>query len=99
MSIPKWAQKMIDAGVPPEIVKDRIEKRKAKDREWSILNRDRKREHKKAYKEKIKKKLEEILNPPVIQKYEGTVIKSAYRADWKERPTYQCPELTYRGKA
>jgi len=34
MSIPKWAQKMIDAGVPPEIVKDRIEKRKAKDREW-----------------------------------------------------------------
>ena len=99
MSIPKWAQKMIDKGVSLEIVKERIEKRKANDREWAKLNADKKREHKKAYKERLKKKAEEALNPPVAKTYEGEVIPSPYHADWKQMPTYRCPELTYRGQA
>lgn len=99
MSIPKWAQKMIDKGVSLEIVKERIEKRKANDREWAKLNADKKREHKKAYKDRLKKREEEALNPPPVERYEGSVIPSAYHADWRQMPTYRCPELTYRGQA
>ena len=99
MTIPKWAQKMIDSGVPLEIVKDRIEKRKTRDREWAALNKEKKREHKKAYKERLKRKAKEALNPPIVEKYEGVVIPNTYHADWRQMPTYRCPELTYRGQA
>ena len=99
MKTPKWAQKMIDAGVPLGVVKDRIEKRRASDREWAKLNADKKREHKKAYKERLKKKAEEALNTPTVKRYEGAVIRSTYHPDWRQMPTYRCPELTYRGQA
>lgn len=94
MTTPKWAQKMLDAGVPPEIVKERLDKRRASDREWAKLNADKKREHKKAYKERLKKTQE-----PVVDKYKSNTIPSAYHADWRQMPTYRCPELTYRGQA
>ena len=92
-TIPRWAERMLDRGVKPEIVKARVEHRRANNKMWALANKDKKKANKKAYK--LRKKLESTakLSNPI-----GTVIKSTYRPNWKEAPVYNCPELTYRGK-
>lgn len=85
--LPKWAQKMKDNGVSLKLIKYRMEQRRAKDREWALKNKEAKAAHKRAYKAKKKAKA-----------YQGVIIKSVYRPNWKEAPEYYCPELTYRGK-
>ena len=87
-SVPKWMQRMIDLGVPPEVIAQRAEVRRAKDREWALKNKDKKAMHKRAYRAKKKVDATEV----------GVVIKYTYRPNWKEAPVYNCPELTYRGK-
>ena len=88
-AIPKWMQRMIDLKVPPEVIAQRAEQRRLRDREWSLKNKDKKAMHKRAYR--AKKKTVQIMETKVI-------IKSTYRPNWKEAPVYNCPELTYRGK-
>jgi hypothetical protein len=88
-SVPKWMQRMIDLGVSPEVIAQRAEVRRAKDREWALKNKDKKAMHKRAYR--AKKKQEPLLVTA------GVVIKYTYRPNWKEAPVYYCPELTYRG--
>lgn len=92
MTTPKWVQKMIDQGVSPEVISARIERRKVKDREWAARNRDKKRQHKNAYYSRLKK-VDDTSGD------EEAVIRSAYRPDWRSTPVYNCPELTYRGRA
>ena len=87
-SVPKWMQRMIDMGVHPDIIAQRAEQRRIRDREWAVKNKEAKAAHKRAYKAKKKAKA-----------YQGMTIKSMYRPNWKEAPVYYCPELTYRGKA
>lgn len=87
IALPKWAQKMKDNGVSLKLIKYRMEQRRAKDREWALKNKEAKAAHKRAYKAKKKAKA-----------YQGVIIKSVYRPNWKEAPMYYCPELTYRGK-
>jgi hypothetical protein len=87
-SVPKWMQRMIDMGVHPDVIAQRAETRRAKDRQWALINKDKKAAHKRAYRAKKKTKATEV----------GVVIKSTYRPNWKEAPMYYCPELTYRGK-
>lgn len=90
----KWIQKMIDRGVAPEVIQERIEHRKAKDREWAVINKDKKAEHKRAYKARKKAGI----GSPFKLISNDNMIKSTYRANWKEAPVYYCPELTYRGR-
>ena len=86
-SVPKWMQRMIDLGVPPEVIAHRAEVRRAKDREWALKNKDKKAMHKRTYRAKKNTVAQEV----------GVVIKYTYRPNWKEAPVYGCPELTYRG--
>ena len=86
-SVPKWMQRMIDMGVHPDVIAQRAEQRRIRDREWAVKNKEAKAAHKRAYKAKKKAKA-----------YQGMTIKSMYRPNWKEAPVYTCPELTYRGK-
>lgn len=88
--LPKWAQKMKDNGVSLKLIKYRMEQRRAKDREWALKNKEAKAMHKRAYRAKKKVDATEAA---------GVVIKCTYRPNWKEAPVYECPELTYRGKA
>jgi len=91
--VAKWIQRLIDRGVPHDVIQARIEKRRAKEREWAILNKEKKAANKRAY---IQRKKEALAKPfKVISS--DSVIKSAYRANWKEAPVYYCPVLTYRG--
>lgn len=90
---PKWIQKLIDKGVSPEVIQARVEKRRAKDREWARLNKDRKAANKRSYVMRRKSKQD-----TTVKTYEGAIIKCTYRANWKEAPVYYCPELTYRGQ-
>ena len=85
--LPKWAQKMKDNGVSLKLIKYRMEQRRAKDREWALKNKEAKAAHKRAYRAKKK-----------ATTYQGVIIKSVYRPNWKEAPVYYCPELTYRGR-
>lgn len=87
-SVPKWMQRMIDLKVHPDVIAQRAEQRKLRDREWCQKNKDKKAMHKRAYRAKKKVDAIEV----------GTVIKYTYRPNWKEAPVYECPELTYRGK-
>jgi type II secretory ATPase GspE/PulE/Tfp pilus assembly ATPase PilB-like protein len=87
-SVPKWMQRMIDMGVHPDVIAQRAEQRRLRDREWAVKNKEAKAAHKRAYKAKKKAKA-----------YQGMTIRSMYRPNWKEAPVYYCPELTYRGKA
>ena len=87
-SVPKWMQRMIDLKVHPDVIAQRAEQRRLRDREWAVKNKEAKAAHKRAYKAKKKAKA-----------YQGMTIKSMYRPNWKEAPVYACPELTYRGKA
>ena len=91
----KWVQKMIDRGVSPEVIKERIEQRKAKDREWAELNKDKKAANKRAYKARKKASI----GSPFKLLSNDNMIKCTYRANWKEAPVYYCPELTYRRPA
>jgi hypothetical protein len=93
---PKWIQKMIDRGVSPEVIEERIERRKIKDREWAELNKEKKAAHKRAYA--ARKKLKMNTANPFKLVSNDSVIKCTYRANWKEAPVYYCPELTYRGR-
>ena len=88
-SVPKWMQRMIDLGVSPEVIAQRAEVRRAKDREWALKNKDKKAMHKRAYRAKK--------NSVHTTEAAGVVIKYTYRPNWKEAPVYYCPELTYRG--
>jgi hypothetical protein len=88
-SAPKWMQRMIDMGVHPDVIAQRAEARRAKDRQWALINKDKKAAHKRAYR--AKKKTAQIMETRIV-------IKSTYRPNWKEAPVYNCPELTYRGK-
>ena len=88
-SVPKWMQRMIDMGVHPDVIAQRAELRRLRDREWCQKNKDKKAMHKKAYR--AKQKVDAI-------EATGSVIKFTYRPNWKEAPVYECPELTYRGK-
>ena len=88
--IPRWAEKMLERGVAPEIVQTRIEHRRAMDREWCRKNKDKKAMHKRAYRAKKK----EVVS---IAAAGDRLIKCTYRPNWKEAPVYDCPELTYRG--
>ena len=87
-SVPKWMQRMIDIGVHPDVIAQRAETRRIRDREWAVKNKEAKAAHKRAYRAKKKSTA-----------YQGVIIKSVYRPNWKEAPVYECPELTYRGKA
>jgi hypothetical protein len=87
-AIPKWMQRMIDLKVHPDVIAQRAEQRRLRDREWAVKNKEAKAAHKRAYKAKKKAKA-----------YQGMTIRSMYRPNWKEAPVYYCPELTYRGKA
>jgi dUTPase len=80
---------MIDLKVAPEVIAQRAEQRRLRDREWALKNKDKKAMHKRAYRAKKK---------GVETSKVGTVIKSAYRPNWKEAPVYECTELNYRGK-
>ena len=91
-SVPKWMQRMIDMGVPPDVIAQRAETRRAKDRQWALLNKEKKAAHKRAYRAKKKQKSILLVTP------EGSKTLSSYRPNWKEAPVYSCPELTYRGK-
>lgn len=88
-SVPKWMQRMIDMGVHPDIIAQRAEQRRLRDREWAVKNKEAKAAHKRSYR--AKKKASKANEVKVI-------IKSVYRPNWKEAPVYNCPELTYRGK-
>ena len=88
--LPKWAQKMKDNGVSLKLIKYRMEQRRLRDREWCLKNKDKKAMHKRTYRAKKKIDTTEVA---------GVVIKCTYRPNWKEAPVYECPELTYRGKA
>ena len=92
--IPRWAEKMLDRGVAPEIVQARIEHRRAMDREWALKNKEKKAANKRAY---IQRKKQGFVKSFKLVSNDS-VIKSAYRPNWKEAPVYYCPELTYRGK-
>ena len=87
-SVPKWMQRMIDLKVHPDVIAQRAEQRRLRDREWCQKNKDKKAMHKRAYRAKKKVDATEA----------GVVIKYTYRPNWKEAPVYECPELTYRGK-
>ena len=89
-AIPKWMQRMIDLKVPPEVIAQRAEQRRLRDREWALKNKDKKAMHKRTYRSKKK-----TVN---TASEAGVVIKYTYRPNWKEAPVYYCPELTYRGK-
>lgn len=89
-SVPKWMQRMIDLKVHPDIIAQRAEQRRLRDREWALKNKDKKAMHKRTYRAKKKE--------PLLVTAE-VVIKCTYRPNWKEAPVYECPELTYRGKA
>ena len=88
-AIPKWMQRMIDLKVHPDVIAQRAELRRLRDREWCLKNRDKKAMHKRAYR--AKKKVDATVEVAVVIKY-------TYRPNWKEAPVYHCPELTYRGK-
>lgn len=88
-SVPKWMQRMIDLKVHPDVIAQRVEQRRLRDREWALKNKDKKAMHKRAYR--AKKKEEPLLVTA------GVIIKYTYRPNWKEAPVYSCPELTYRG--
>ena len=87
-SVPKWMQRMIDLKVHPDVIAQRAEQRRLRDREWCQKNKEKKAMHKRAYRAKKKVDATEA----------GVVIKCTYRPNWKEAPVYECPELTYRGK-
>ena len=87
-SVPKWMQRMIDLKVHPDVIAQRAEQRRLRDREWCQKNKEKKAMHKRAYRAKKKVDATEA----------GVVIKYTYRPNWKEAPVYECPELTYRGK-
>ena len=89
-SVPKWMQRMINLKVHPDVIAQRAEQRRLRDREWCQKNKDKKAMHKRAYRAKKKIDTTEVA---------GVVIKCTYRPNWKEAPVYECPELTYRGKA
>ena len=89
-SVPKWMQRMIDIGVHPDVIAQRAEQRRIRDREWALKNKNKKAMHKRAYR--AKKNTAQATEA-------GVVIKCTYRPNWKEAPVYECPELTYRGKA
>jgi len=89
-AVPKWMQRMIDLKVSPEVIAQRAEQRRLRDREWALKNKDKKAMHKRAYRSKK--------NTVQTTSEVGTVIKYTYRPNWKEAPVYNCPELTYRGK-
>ena len=93
-SVPKWMQRMIDMGVHPDVIAQRVETRRAKDRQWALINKEKKAAHKRAYR--AKKKLQKSV---LLVTAEGAKTLSSYRPNWKEAPVYTCPELTYRGKA
>ena len=88
-SVPKWMQRMIDLKVHPDIIAQRAEQRRIRDREWCLKNKDKKAMHKRAYRAKK--------NTAQATEAAGVVIKYTYRPNWKEAPVYYCPELTYRG--
>jgi hypothetical protein len=91
---PKWVQRMMAMGIAPEVIQERVERRRLKEREWSQKNKDRKKVHKKLYR--ARKKIKDKAPPIPVAK--GDVITNTYRANWKEAPVYQCTELNYRGK-
>ena len=90
-AIPKWMQRMIDLKVHPEVIAQRAEQRRLRDREWSLKNKDKKAMHKRTYRAKKNNNVQAASEA-------GIVIKYTYRPNWKEAPVYSCPELTYRGK-
>ena len=89
-AIPKWMQRMIDLKVSPEVIAQRAEQRRLRDREWALKNKDKKAMHKRTYRSKK--------NNILLVTAEGSKTLSSYRPNWKEAPVYYCPELTYRGK-
>jgi hypothetical protein len=91
-TIPKWMQRMMDIGVAPEVIEERANRRRMKEREWAQRNRDIKAAHKRAYRAKKNQTLETVSGSA------GVAIKYTYRPNWKEAPVYQCTELNYRGK-
>lgn len=91
--VAKWIQRLIDRGVPHDVIQARIEQRRAKEREWATINKDKKAANKRAYVQRKK----EALAKPFKLVSNDSVIKCTYRANWKEAPVYYCPELTYRG--
>ena len=90
-SVPKWMQRMIDLKVHPDVIAQRAEQRRLRDREWCQKNKDKKAMHKRAYRAKKK----EVVS---IAAAGDRLIKCTYRPNWKEAPVYDCPELTYRGR-
>lgn len=90
-SVPKWMQRMIDIGVHPDVIAQRVEQRRLRDREWCLKNKDKKAMHKRAYRAKKKE--------PLLVTAGDRLIKCTYRPNWKEAPVYECPELTYRRPA
>ena len=64
----------------------RLERKRLMEREWAKANRDKVNAYKKAAKAKKAAEME------------ANKVKSAYHADW-HGTVYQCPELTYRGRA
>ncbi len=90
-TIPKWMQRMMDIGVAPEVIEERANRRRMKEREWAQRNKDIKAAHKRAYRAKKN-------NNILLVTAEGSKTLSSYRPNWKEAPVYSCPELTYRGK-
>jgi hypothetical protein len=82
---------MMAMGVSPEVIEQRIARRKITEREWAQKNKEKKKAHKQAYRARLKK-------ADTKSSYVGVIIKSAYHHNWKEVPVYHCPELTYRGK-
>ena len=87
--VPKWMQRMIDLKVHPDVIAQRAEQRRLRDREWCQKNKEKKAMHKRAYRAKK--------NTAQATEAAGVVIKYTYRPNWKEAPVYYCPELTYRG--
>ena len=84
----KWIKNIKNQAEADAIIEARKERIRQKQSAWVKANRDKANAYKRAYKAKKKSTA-----------YQGVIIKSVYRPNWKEAPVYECPELTYRGKA
>lgn len=65
----------------------RLQNKRRTENEWARKNRDRVNAYRRARKARAK--------PAEVV---GEKVKGVYHGEWKGT-TYQCPELTYRGKA
>ena len=89
----KWIKKIENQDEADALAEARKEDKRLKNLAWCKANRDKMNAYKRKTRERAR--LKKTVNPAST----GYVVKSTYRPNWKESPVYDCPELTYRGKA